>query len=205
MNEMRTQEGALGVSAEPRRRPGGRTREHTERIHAAAIDVLLAEGLPGLTFQRVATDAGVGRATMYRRWSSPAQLAVEAIRSTANAQIRVHDTGSLAGDLGDLLGQIGAFIGTPVGRAAVAAGLQIIPTDESENDAPAGWARRWEEVTVVFDRAIARGELAASIDAQAAFAALAGALYFRVIVMGRSVTPEWIERVLALPLTRVEG
>jgi hypothetical protein len=55
-------------------------------------------------------------------------------------------------------------------------------------------------VIVVFERAIARGELPADTDVEATFAALAGAIYFRIIVMGRTITADWLQRITALPI-----
>ena len=110
-------------------RPGGRTAEHTRRITDATLDLLLDGGLGAVTFQAVAERADVGRATMYRRWSTPAHLVVDAIRSVAADRIEIADTGTLLGDLTAVLGQIGEFIISPVGRAAVIAGLQIGPAE----------------------------------------------------------------------------
>ena len=65
------------------------------------------------------------------------------------------------------------------------AGLQIGPPPSS--DRLPDWAKRWEQVAPIFDRAIARGELDRRNRCEATFAALAGALYFRVQVMGQHV------------------
>ena len=176
-------------------RPGGRTAEHTRRITDATLDLLLDGGLGAVTFQAVAERADVGRATMYRRWPTPAHLVVDAIRSVAADRIEIADTGTLLGDLTAVLAQIGEFIISPVGRAAVIAGLQIGPTEL--DDAPTSWSQRWEQVAPIFERAVARGEITADIDAEATFAASAGAVYFRVQVMGRRIDDVWISRTLA--------
>lgn len=179
-----------------RPRPGGRTARHTQLILDAAVDLLVEGGMPSLTFQAVAERAGVSRATMYRRWPSTAHLAAEAIRARANASIRVPNLGSLAADLSDVLRQIGLFIDTPVGRASLMASLEIGPVD---GGAP-NWAERWEQVQPIIDRAVDRGELVPGVDGEAMFAALAGAMYFRVLVTAQRVDSEWIERVLAANL-----
>ena len=167
-----------------------------EEILDAAIDLLVDGGMEALTFQNVAERAVVSRATMYRRWPSPTHLAAEAIRTRANASIRVPDLGSLSMDLSDVLRQIGLFIDTPVGRASLAASLDIGPVDVG---AP-NWGERWDQVQPIVDRAVERGELEPGVDGEATFAALAGAMYFRVLVTGRSVDDGWIERVLAANL-----
>ncbi len=159
--------------------------------------LLVEGGIDALTFQNVAERAGVSRATMYRRWPSPAHLAADVIRATASDAIEIVDTGSLTGDLTSVMRSIGAFLATSVGRAAVIAGMQIDVTEAGELG---GWSERWVQVVPIFDRALERGELAPAIDVPALFAALAGPLYFRTIVMGRLVDDDWIERVLATVL-----
>src|SRR2546427_11732054 len=45
-----------------------------EAILAAAYDLLAREGPGAITHQRVAQQAGVGRATVYRPWAAPEDL-----------------------------------------------------------------------------------------------------------------------------------
>src|SRR5258707_1115819 len=45
-----------------------------EAILAAALDLLAREGPGAITHQRVAQQAGVGRATVYRHWAAPEDL-----------------------------------------------------------------------------------------------------------------------------------
>lgn len=76
------------------------------------------------------------------------------------------------------------------------AALQIERTKEVE----ALWRRLWSErlaaVDPLFEQAIARGEIASDIDREAVFSALAGAVYFRLIVSGQRGNDAWIRRVL---------
>jgi hypothetical protein len=76
------------------------------------------------------------------------------------------------------------------------AALQIERTKEVE----ALWRRLWSErlaaVDPLFEQAIARGEIASDIDREAVFGALAGAVYFRLIVSGQRGNDAWIRRVL---------
>lgn len=182
------------------KRPGGRTSQVTERIFAATMALLEEGGIANVTFQRVAEQAGVGRATLYRRWPEPVFLVGDALAATAADQIRIEDTGSLRSDLAGMLGQIGAFIESSAGRAAITASLMGRMQPEFSAQAKLLWERRREDVAPIFERAITRGELAGDCDSDVLFAATAGALYLRMIVMAQPIDANWIERTLALVL-----
>ena len=64
-------------------RAGGRPRdpELDRRIVAAAQTLLAEGGYDGLTIEAVAAQAGVGKASVYRRFSGKEQLVVEAVAS----------------------------------------------------------------------------------------------------------------------------
>src|SRR5215468_4388745 len=51
-----------------------RAAQSREAILAAAFDLLAREGPGAITHQRVAQQAGVGRATVYRHWAAPEDL-----------------------------------------------------------------------------------------------------------------------------------
>ena len=46
-------------------------------VHEAVCTVLVAEGLGGLTVDRIAAESGVSRSTIYRNWPDMAALACE--------------------------------------------------------------------------------------------------------------------------------
>lgn len=182
-----------------RPRPGGRTRRSTERIVAATMQVLREHGYAGVTFAEVATRAGVSRTTLYRRWSGPAALVTDAIRIAATASVPIPDSGDFATDLRQLLGALAGFLRSPAGSASVVAGAQIAPDART-----AGWDQRYRDVHVLFQRAQDRGELPRDFDAPAAVSMLAGAVYFRMLVMGTAPDEEWADRVVAV-FTRPTG
>src|SRR5712691_6258625 len=64
------------------RRPGRPRSEQAERaIIAAALDLFAESGPDGLCMERVAAKAGVGKATIYRRWPGKEDLLLDAIAS----------------------------------------------------------------------------------------------------------------------------
>ncbi|MCW2616423.1 MAG: transcriptional regulator, TetR family [Frankiales bacterium] len=64
-------------------RPLGRPRDPRldEAITTATLELLAEGGYGALTIEAVATRAGVGKATLYRRWTGKEQLVVDAVRT----------------------------------------------------------------------------------------------------------------------------
>jgi AcrR family transcriptional regulator len=78
----------------------------TSAIYRATLDELAETGFDRLSFDKIAASAGTGKAALYRRWSTPAELVLEALTDPLSGfgDIPVPATGSLRGDLVFLLG-----------------------------------------------------------------------------------------------------
>ena len=82
----------------------GRKRDHTRdpEILDAALDVLAETGYDRMTIDMVAARAKAGKATVYRRWASKADLVIDAVACMKKGDIdfdALPDTGTLRGDL----------------------------------------------------------------------------------------------------------
>jgi AcrR family transcriptional regulator len=71
-----------GPSTEPVARRPGRPRNEAidEAILDATIDELIERGYLGMTMESIAARAGVAKTTVYRRWSSNDELAIQAMQ-----------------------------------------------------------------------------------------------------------------------------
>src|SRR4051794_34673608 len=89
------------ADAVPAARGSGRPRDagRDEAILAATLSILLERGYAALTIEGVAAAAGVGRPTIYRRWSSKPALAVAALVHSSQLALPVRDRGSLRAEL----------------------------------------------------------------------------------------------------------
>jgi AcrR family transcriptional regulator len=149
----------------------------------AARELLAEQGLAVMTIEEVAARAGVGKASIYRRWPNKAALALDAFVDDYLAAIPVRDTGSLRGDLlASARDWIRAVTRTPAGRtlAGLLAEALIDPA----------LAEAWRDVVLhrmrddrraIISRAIARGEIPAGIDADLILDLFYGALYHRFV------------------------
>ena len=112
------------TTAESRRpRPGGRTGELRRRAVEAAKQLIAEGGYPAVTFQAVSDRSGVDRSTIYRKWRTRGELAVEAVLTITSEINPVPDTGTLAGDVLALLEANASLVKSPVGIILLTAGL----------------------------------------------------------------------------------
>jgi AcrR family transcriptional regulator len=98
-----TQLDRADASAGHASRPG-RRRNHARdpEILDAALAVLAETGYEGMTIDMVAARAKAGKATLYRRWPSKAELVIDAVACMRKGNIDLEhlpDTGTLRGDL----------------------------------------------------------------------------------------------------------
>jgi AcrR family transcriptional regulator len=197
-----------------RGRPGGPSRRPLDRakdqaITAAVVDVLARLGHSGFTMDEVALAAGVGKAAIYRRWSSKTDLLVSYTEGSIEGTLDLSDTGQLRSDLVVLLSSAAAHFNGPAGRANRAL-LSAVHDDPVLAAAyQAGPVAQWGDAfREVFDRAVRRGEIRA--DAASSVAAEAGAaiLVQRWLLQGAHIDEALVTDVVdtvVLPLLRVRG
>src|ERR1700752_2097437 len=85
-----------GTAAPKRGRP--RSEQADRAILQAAAEVLAERGLAGMSIEEVASRAGVGKTTIYRRWTSRGTLALDAFLAEFQGQQPLPDNGSLHDD-----------------------------------------------------------------------------------------------------------
>lgn len=150
---------------------------------------MLAEvGYAGLTMDAVARTAGVSKATIYRRWSSKADLLVSLIDTASDETLVVPDSGSLRDDLVALLTALAEVLTGPGGSASRA----LIGVMNQEPALEAAFRRgpmvRWAEAFgTVRERAVARGELVPSGAASLAAEAGPAILLLRWMIRGMDI------------------
>src|SRR5438067_2481666 len=105
--------GRMMPSTPQRGRP--RSPEADRAIAEATVAIISEEGYDALTMAGVAERAGVSTATLYRRWASKEELVVGTVGHLAPDRPDI-DTGSLAGDLTELLAQLADRLNGQGGR-----------------------------------------------------------------------------------------
>ncbi|MEW9521473.1 TetR/AcrR family transcriptional regulator [Streptomyces tubercidicus] len=150
------------------RRPGGRTARTRAAVRDAVLAGLSEHGYPGLTVEYVAAHSGVHKTTLYRRWKDVEGLVADALDLAGEDSWVPPDTGSLEGDLRALAQEVVASFTDPAvaasGSAMVAAAFQSGRAAEALRDY---YTERFARCESLVERAVRRGELAASPGATA--------------------------------------
>jgi AcrR family transcriptional regulator len=193
--------GATGAeAAKPvaSRRPG---RPRSERADQAIIDAALSlfaeSGAEGLCIERVAARAGVGKATIYRRWPGKEDLLLDAI-ATLKAPLPEPAGRSVREDLVTLLGVMCQESTDP--RQAREFALLL----GEGSKYPRLMARyvetvlepRREVIRAVLRRGVATGELRPGLDVEAALFMLIGAVVARRGHEQQAIPAGYAERVV---------
>ena len=193
----------MGVGS-PRRPHTGRRRNDAAKdaILDAAFRLLSNPGTESLTIEAIATEAGVGRQTIYRWWPSKGAVVADALARHARVVVPERDTGSFTGDLeAFLVDSFAALEDEGLAgrlRQIVAAGQQ----DEHVARVLADFtAVRRAALRALLERGRDARELAPDADLDMLVDMAYGVLYYRLLV-GHAPLDEKAARSLATELTR---
>jgi AcrR family transcriptional regulator len=186
------------VSEDQERRRPGRPRDLgvDDAIMDAVVEILTEVGFRGLTIDAVAQRAGVGKATIYRRWPGKEQLVLDAL-TAERVPVPEPDTGSLRDDLlahylplADADAQRGAVRLMP----ALAAEAAVDP--DIADRLQAFVSDRRAPVEGILRHAQERGEVNDDVDVELVVDLLTGAIMYRLYFSGTVVDEDVIRRLL---------
>src|SRR5215472_13761641 len=193
--------GAAGAA--PRGRP--RSQEADRAILTATVELLAERGLAAMSIEEVAARAGVGKTTIYRRWPSKGLLALDAFVASFREEQPMPDTGTLRGDLLSALhAWVRAVTQTPMGPMLTG----LIAEAQHDPQLRGAWRDRVLEPLrgqhrIMLDRAVARGEIAASVDRDVVLDLFFGAAEHRLLLGHLPMTGEFIAEVVDVILAGV--
>jgi len=202
---------ALTTTEMPRPSRGGRPRDPSRDgvIRAAILRLLADVGYGALTMDAVASEAGVGKATIYRRWRTKQDLVVDTISDLNRAEASSPDTGSLEGDLRQMLRSLVTVITGPTGAATLSL-LSTVPHQPAlaaafRNGPLAVWRQSFEDI---WARAEERGEVSPGVAGSVAAETTSALLVQRWLLTGKPVDEAYADEVLdtvVLPLIRLHA
>ncbi len=166
-------------------------------LRDAALRLLARIGYDRLTVDAIATSAGAGKATIYRRWSGKAELVVDALLSH-KPRLVAPDTGSLRGDLAELARRASAHDGEPLDTSVMVGLASALPRDP---DLRAAFEERLVEphrrvLAAVFERAVARGEIAPVANLDLVVSLIPALVLYRLLVQTHEIDPGFVESII---------
>jgi AcrR family transcriptional regulator len=172
-----------GPATEARRPGRPRSPEADEAILAAAVELFADVGFEGLTVEGVAARAGVGKATIYRRYPGKVELVVAAARCFTQERQPPPDTGTTCGDLAALVdGLITMLTTTPLGRVLptmIAVRARVPELDVAYAEIV---AEKRARSAAVIRRGVEHGDLRADVDPEIVVDCYVSPIFYRFLV-----------------------
>ncbi|MBW4618935.1 MAG: TetR/AcrR family transcriptional regulator [Cyanosarcina radialis HA8281-LM2] len=187
--------------ADRKKSPGRpRSTQSHQAMLQATLELLGEVGFEAMSIEAIASRAGVGKTTIYRRYSSKEELVADAIESMRE-EVLIPDTGNLWGDIEALIENAAKITLSPLGRQTVA----TIVSSASSNS---GFARiyrtkylepRRKAFAVVIERAKVRNEVQADIDPSLIFDTMSGIMLYALLFQPTSESwTVYVRRALSL-------
>ena len=194
MNEKPTAE------ANPRGRP--RDERADRAILAATLELMGERGAGEVRMDDVADRAGVGKATIYRRYRSKDELITAGVAALVS-EIAVPDTGSTRADLLALMRSAVELYSGSVEAGVMPSLVEAMSRDaELARSVREGFLdRRRSALREVLERGVERGDLRADTDMELALDVLGGPLFYRLLITGGPIDEKLAENVVELILT----
>jgi AcrR family transcriptional regulator len=187
------------MTERPRRGRGRRpAAEVREEILEASAELLLDEGMAGFTIENVAKLSGASKMTIYKWWPSKGALALDGYFHQVDPALAFPDTGDIEADL---RAQLHAFLhiirDSPAGRVIG----ELIGQAQSDPELKAAFLERYSgprrvKAVAAMETAKRRGQLRATLDAEAAVDQLWGACYHRLLLPNQPLTDEFVEALV---------
>ncbi len=170
-----------------------------DAVLRATVELLGKSGYADLSVDAIARRAGTSKPAIYRRWPSKAHLVHEAAFPIDEAT-ELPDTGSLAGDVREMVRRSAGVLTTPAARAALPGIVAEVATDPTLH---AKLLERFGDIlasglTDRLDDARARGEVRPDVSASDVVEAIAGITLMALLTRNEALTDAWVERTAAL-------
>jgi AcrR family transcriptional regulator len=184
------------------KKPPGRPRSiQSHQAMLQATLALLAEvGFDAMSIDAIAARAGVGKTTIYRRYSSKEELVAGAIESVRE-EIVIPDTGNFQGDIDAVIQNAAQITLSPLGRQTVA--MIISSASSNAQFAQIYWTKylqpRRETFAIVLERAKARNEIPTDLNSDLVFDTMSAIMLYALIFQPTSESwTAYVHRALSL-------
>jgi AcrR family transcriptional regulator len=170
-----------------------------DAVLRGTVELIGETGYADLTVDAIARRAGTSKPAIYRRWPGKAHVVHEAVFPIGD-DTALPDTGSLAGDVREMVRRTVAVLTTPAARAALPGLVGEMAAD------PTLHAALLERFSGILSRslaerlndAVARGEVRPEVTAADLVEAIAGPTFLALLTRAAAIDDAWMERTAAL-------
>lgn len=189
---------ATTETTDRRRTPGRPRNEEAERaILEAALELTGEVGVANMTVEAVARRAGVGKATIYRRWpTKPAMVLAAFVELLEPAP--VPDTGTVRGDLRVYQHDFVRMLVGPSRDTVPHLAAEAMSDEEMRRTLSKWVASRRAVVRTVLIRGVDRGELRSDLDVDLALELFSGPLVYRTTFAGLPIDEQVADALVDL-------
>lgn len=188
---------------EKQRRGRPRDENCSAAILSATIELVAEVGIASMTVDAVAARAGVGKASIYRRWSSKEALMLDAWKSCIIPNV-VPDTGSLRGDLEQMYTSAAQPLSDLEMQRVFPQMIAAAKVNPDVTDAYRAYLdERRRPMLTALNRAVERGELPPGTDIEVVHDLLVAPLVYRWLVTDGQVDPALRARIVDVVLAGI--
>jgi AcrR family transcriptional regulator len=173
-----------------------------DAIRAATLELLVEDGYQATTIQAIARRAGVSAPSVYRRWSSKAELIEEAVFPSGLLAPQAI-TGDVITDLKPYCQQILEYLADPPIRAAIP-GL-LVEYQSNHEMWQRGIERSVTPMRASFEAYIDKTGRTAAVDPDLLFDVMLGALFTRALNDGAEGAAEFAHAVALVVTTTLQA
>ncbi|OBF11863.1 TetR family transcriptional regulator [Mycobacterium sp. ACS4054] len=175
-------------------------------VLSATVELLAETGYAGLLVSAIAERAGTSKPAIYRRWPSKAHLVHEAV-FPIGAATELPDTGTLPGDLREMICRSMHFLTTPAARSALPGLVAEMAADPSLHSA---LLERFAGIiggglAELLTRAAGRGEVRPEVSATELTEAIAGITLMGLLTRVTELDDAWVDRTTTLLLKGISA
>ena len=185
----------------------GRGRPRSEAAHrrvlAAAAKLLAERGLPGVTVEGIALEAGVGKPTIYRHWPNAKAVAMDAFLEECETRAGDAGGGTPLGAMRRHLAETAVAFASAFGQSAAA----MIATAQNDSELAKVFRQRFilrgrETGRALLLQAIEQGAVRADLDLEVALDLIYAPLFFRLLIGHGPLDQDFTDELLD---TALEG
>jgi AcrR family transcriptional regulator len=158
-------------------------------------------GFGAVTVEKIAEQAQVRKATIYKWWPNKAAVVMDGYLFAAAARLPIPDSGSVKEDLLIHAGNLAIFLSSREGKVIT----ELIGEGQFDAGLAEAYRSRYfgprrQEAWQLLERGVARGELKKELDIGSSIDLIYGPIFYRLWLTGDELSEESVSKLVLLAL-----